>query len=410
LYARVSRVDALSTSPRRRASFEFDCIDADYVDGVGDQLLEGFRGDETKPFALLRVVTTPARFRAFAGALPEPGNWFYLQIEPKGIGSPTWHAQLTADGYSTLARGITKYARRLDAPDDTPRYPRRQPHSLGADVASRVALPSSLVAACAAFPKRALRKAIFQILKTMPPATSVMVRDVGQANFISFCDRHGRSLLHYDVGFPIAFNGHTAPPSFDIDISERPPIILSHWDWDHLHAAFRLPHLLDCQWIVPNQRLGPGAARLARKLAAKGNLLVWPANTRRQFRFGEVSQSQGPPGDLNDTGLTALVALVSGRRSLLTGDADYTYLRHAHARHVHHLVATHHGARFQTSVALIPAPRNANSKLLISYGTRNVYRHPHPEALRKYLRAGWTSRITTAGRRGIARRGDRVIN
>jgi beta-lactamase superfamily II metal-dependent hydrolase len=156
--------------------------------------------------------------------------------------------------------------------------------------------------------------------------------------------------------------------------------------------------------------LGPGAARLARKLAAKGNLLVWPANTRRQFRFGEVSQSQGPPGDLNDTGLTALVALVSGRRSLLTGDADYTYLRHAHARHVHHLVATHHGARFQTSVALIPAPRNANSKLLISYGTRNVYRHPHPEALRKYLRAGWTSRITTAGRRGIARRGDRVIN
>jgi beta-lactamase superfamily II metal-dependent hydrolase len=391
-------------------SFEFDCIDADYVDSIGPQLLERFRGDETKPFALLRVVTTSARFDAFADTVPEPGNWFHLKIEPVGTGLPTWHAQLTADGYSTLARGVTKYARRLDAPDDTPSSPRPLPQSLGAAVASQIALPSSLVAACAAFPRRTPRKAIFAILKTVSQATSVVVRDVGQANFISLCDRDGRSILHYDVGFPIAFNGHTSPISLDVDINERPPIILSHWDWDHLHAAFRLPHLLDCRWIVPDQRLGPGAARLARILAAKGNLLVWSTSARRRFGFGEVSQGEGPPGDLNDTGLTALIALGRGRRVLVTGDADYSYLRHAHARRVDHLVATHHGARFETSVALMPAPRNANSKLFISYGTRNVYRHPHPEALRKYSRASWTNWVTTAGRKGVARRGDRVIS
>jgi hypothetical protein len=104
LYARVSRVDSLSTSPHRRASFEFDCIDADYVDDVGPQLLDGFRAEQTKPFALLRVVTTPARFGDFAGTIPTPGDWFHLEIEPGGAGLPTWHAQLEADGYSTHAR------------------------------------------------------------------------------------------------------------------------------------------------------------------------------------------------------------------------------------------------------------------------------------------------------------------
>ncbi|WP_445219798.1 hypothetical protein ACKWRH_06525 [Bradyrhizobium sp. Pa8] len=36
----------------------------------------------TKPFALLRVVTTPARFGHFAGATPAPTDWFHLEIEP----------------------------------------------------------------------------------------------------------------------------------------------------------------------------------------------------------------------------------------------------------------------------------------------------------------------------------------
>jgi beta-lactamase superfamily II metal-dependent hydrolase len=410
LYARVSRVDSLSTSPHHRASFEFDCIDADYVDGVGVELPARFRADEIKPFALLRVVTTPARFRVFAGVVPVPGNWFHLEIEPSGAGLPTWHAPLAANGYSTHARGVTTYARRLESPDETPRRSRPRPQTLGAAVAPRVMLPSSLVAACAALPQPAARSSISTILRKVPRARSVLVRDVGQANFTSLRDDQGRAILHYDVGFPISFNRHTFPSTFNIDASETPPIILSHWDWDHLHAALHLPHLLDCPWIVPDQGLGPGAARLARILTGKGNLLVLPTSARIRFTFGGLVQSQGLAGDLNDTGLTVLVALASGRSVLLTGDADYMYLMHPKARTVDHLVATHHGARFDASVASVPTPRNDDCKLVISYGTRNVYRHPHTEALRKHFSAGWKSRITTAGRKGVAGRGDRVMS
>ena len=217
----------------------------------GHSSLTDFGGIETKPFALLRVVTTSARFEAFAGAVPKPRNWFHLKIEPGGTGLPTWHAQLTVDGYSTLARGVTKYARRLDAPDDTSRSPRPLPQSLGAAVASQTAFSSSLVAACAAFPKRTPRKAIFAILKNVYSGHISCCQGCRiQPTSFRFVTGIGRSILHYNVGFPIAFNGHTSPPSFNIDISERPPIILSHWDWDHLHAAFppppsaRLP--IDC--------------------------------------------------------------------------------------------------------------------------------------------------------------------
>lgn len=407
----MSRVDFLSTSPNRRASFEFDCIDADYVDGVGDEISRGFRTRETKPFALLRIVTTRARFRKFAGAIPMPGDWFHLEIEAGSIGLPTWHAQLVAaDGYSSHARGVTTYARRLDAPDDMARHRRPRPQSLSAAVAFRVMLPSSLVATCSALPESSPQKAISAVFKSVPLAASVVVRDVGQASFTSLCDQNGRAVLHYDVGFPIAFNGHTAPRKFKVTGTETPPIILSHWDWDHLHAAFLFPHLLNCKWIVPNQRLGPGAARLAHILAARGNLLVWPLGARMRFKFGEVVESQGPAGNLNDTGLTALVALSTGRSVLLTGDSDYTHLMHSKAGQVDHLVATHHGARIDAAIGAVPVPSNVNCKLVISYGTRNVYRHPHPEALRKHAAAGWNNRITTAGRRGVAGRGDRVMS
>ncbi|MET4115887.1 hypothetical protein ABIB85_005123 [Bradyrhizobium sp. JR1.5] len=227
LYARVSRVDSLSTSPHRRASFEFDCIDADYVDGAGPRLLDGFRAEQTKPFALLRVVTTPARFGHFAGATPAPADWFYLEIEPDGSGLPAWHAQLEGNGYSAHARGVLTYARQLDTPDKT-RGPRSRPQTLGAAATPRLGLPSSLVSACAPLPKPATRAAISTVLKRVPQAASVLVSDVGQANFVSLCDDRGRAILHFDVGFPISFNRHTFPSNFDINRSETPPIVLSH--------------------------------------------------------------------------------------------------------------------------------------------------------------------------------------
>ena len=77
------------------------------------------------------------------------------------------------------------------------------------------------------------------------------------------------------------------------------------------------------------------------------------------FPFGELVQSQGLAGDLNDSGLTVLVTLTSGRSVLLTGDADYAHLMHAQVKNLDHLVATHHGARFNAGVASVPTPMSA---------------------------------------------------
>ncbi len=404
----MTRVDALSVNPYRRASFEVDTIGADTADAAGAQIGDLFQEARTKPFALLRIVTTPSRFREFAGDVPTPGDWFFLEIEPRGLrpGLMTWHAQLGPTGYSSHSRGATIQARRLTSEDDEPRRPR----SLGAAVAPRAVLPQH-VGQISQLPSAAASgAAIHALLGKVAVSAAVVVRDVGQASFTSLVDSQGQALIHFDVGFPISFNKHTFPKAFKSDPTERPLVVLSHWDWDHLHAAFALRHLLECKWITPNQAIGQGAARLALILAGKGNLLVWPTGPGATFPGGTLTACTGTTNS-NDSGLALHVTLASGRTALLTGDADYQCLPATIAAlgSVSHLIATHHGARFHSAVAQIPAPGAPGTPMEISYGTGNVYRHPHPEALQAHAAAGWHQWIATAGQKGGPTRGDRRL-
>lgn len=400
----------LSTGPAARGSFEFDCIDADYADDVGGAIEGAFNEDKTKPFATVRIVTTPHRFEEVAGALGLPGNWFLLEIGPqkKPTAIPTWHAQLQPNGLLAHSRGVTRRISFIGSDRDGDPH-RPTPRSLGAAVTKQATVPTIVIAACALRTRPGAARHIARVLGGVTGVTALRVRDVGQASFSSLCDKDGRALIHYDVGFPISFNGHTSPKYFDLDESEKPPVVLSHWDWDHLHAAFLFPHLMDCFWIVPDQKLGPGAARLAQILAAKGRLLVHRAGTLTNFPNGEVAHASGPGASPNDSGLTARVTLASGRSVLLTGDVDYRFLSHPGTRPVDHLVATHHGARFASSRAAIPLPVSGAGSLLLSYGNRNVYRHPHPDALNLHTGAGWANQISTA-RNGVLSRGDREVD
>lgn len=408
LYARVTRIDALSVSPYRRASFEFDAIDADTADAAGAQIGDLFQEARTKPFALLRIVTTPARFRDFAGDTPASGDWFFLEVEPRGLrpGLMTWHAQLGPVGYASHSRGVTVDARRLTSEDDEPRRPR----SLGAAVALQTMLPQHVGQISQLPSVAASGAAIHAALGQITTPAAVVVRDVGQASFTSLIDDQGKALIHFDVGFPISFNKHTFPKAFKSDPTERPLVVLSHWDWDHLHAAFALRHLLECRWVTPHQRIGPGAARLAMILAGKGNLLVWPAGSGAAFPGGTLMACTDTTNP-NDTGLALHVTLASGRTAVLTGDADYRCLPIAFVAlgPVSHLIATHHGARFHSTAAQIPVPAAPGSAMVISYGAGNVYRHPHPEALRAHASAGWQQWISTAGHKGGPPRGDRQL-
>ncbi|RVD46273.1 metallo-hydrolase/oxidoreductase [Mesorhizobium sp. M4B.F.Ca.ET.019.03.1.1] len=321
---------------------------------------------------------------------------------------PTWHAQLQLNGFPSHSRGVTSNITYIES-DEGGGPARPRPQSIGAAVADQVTVPSAIIAACALPSATNTLQAIAGILSSVAKVTTLRIKDVGQASFSSLCDKYGKTLLHYDVGFPISFNGHTSPKKFDIDPAEKPVVVLSHWDWDHLHAAFLHPHLMECVWIVPEQKLGPGAARLAHILAAKGGLLIHSTGVSTVFPSGEIAHANGPQGNLNNTGLTVQVELESGRFALLTGDVDYRFLTHSGVRPINHLIATHHGARFDSGSAAIPAPVSGSGKLLLSYGGHNVYRHPHPEALKLHAGAGWVNQVPTA-RYGALPRGDREVN
>lgn len=358
-----------------------------------------------KPFAVIRIVTTPRRLIEASGGTGLPGNWFRLDIAPKSYtrySLPTWHAQLQPNGFPVHSRGVTTGIdflgsdESLGGPDDSPK-----PRSLGAAVASQVTLPSTIVASCS-MPLPSSKCAIAAALDSIADVARVRVRDVGQASFSSLCDKDGKALLHFDVGLPISFNGHTAPKAFDLDPEEKPTIVLSHWDWDHLHSAFIFPHLRECTWIVPDQRLGPGAARLARILAASGKLLVHPSSAVTTFPSGCIQQASGPEQNNNDSGLILSASLLSGRKVLFTGDSDYRYLPPTLGAS-DALVATHHGARLQSGSKAIPVPATNADTLLLSFGKRNVYRHPDITALSQHRRAGWKRQIATASTVGGAR-------
>ncbi len=394
----MSRADPLSFGTAARTSFEFDCIDADFSDDVAGGIGVAFDMAVTKPFAVLRILTTFRRFEEVAGYPALPGSWFELSIQPEPSVDAliTWHSQLQPSGFPSHARGVTTHISYLGT-DEPSAAPSPRPQSLGAAVVKQAVIPSAVIAACA-MPAANAANSLTAILGSIAGFASLRVRDVGQASFLSLCDVTGRALLHYDVGLPISFNGHTAPKRFNLNVNEKPPIVLSHWDWDHLHAGLIFPHLLDCTWIVPDQKLGPGAARLAHILAKRGNLLVHPAATRTRLRWGEITQATGGFEDSNNAGLTTLVTLDNGKTVLLTGDADYLFVKHSGLENVDYLVATHHGASFDSGSATVPRPKVGEAKLFLSYGLRNVYRHPHPQALMHHKRAGWNMHLATASR------------
>ncbi len=366
-----------------------------------------------EPFALLRIVTTWRRFFDFAAAVPAPGDWFRLEIAPTGEGLPTWHSQLGSGGYTSHSRGVTVRAQRLASDDDDPKLP--SPKSVGAAAAPVLRLPKHIDDICRLPSVPASIDAIQAAVCGIVRPASIVVRDVGQASFSTIYDDKGAPLLHFDVGFPTSFNRRTFPKALDVSSlhcrGKNPVVILSHWDWDHLHAVQSLPSLLDSKWIVPSQRIGPGAARQALALTARNNLLVWPANSQLAYSGGTIMQCVGSPTSTNDTGLALYTRLTSGKTVLLTGDSDYQFLPSACTSlgPVNYLIATHHGARFKSPVSAIPRPLGSECTLVVSYGTDNVYRHPHADALCRHYAAGWTNVLSTAGRQGILRRGDRQL-
>jgi competence protein ComEC len=238
---------------------------------------------------------------------------------------------------------------------------------------------------------------IEQILQAVPPPEKIVIRDVGQASFASFLNDAEQSYLHFDTGLPVSWNAHTAPKSIGITFANEQVVVLSHWDWDHLHAAFSIKQLLDAKWIVPSQRLGPGAARLAMAIAKKGNLFVWPAGKTFNGSHMWIAECKGSPKNANNTGLALRAKLQSGSEALLSGDADYSNIPMSLKAPADFLLVTHHGAAMaQGSTPIGRASKTGFAA--VSYGAGNSYRHPHDATQQHHTLAGWGHWRTTARR------------
>jgi competence protein ComEC len=398
LVARLDRIEPLPS--RGRYSFEFDGIDAAVSPDDVDEALSD--REIVRPFALVRVITSFDRFASDLGSEPREGMWVEMQITPEARGSRPRAslAQLTPAGYTEEARGHLGEIRVLFDRDEPPRdFP-----GAGASVAASRQLATSIVQKCSIPSGAAVdRGEVTRLLR--PPlsrAHAIKVRDVGQASFTTIFSADGKELAHFDAGWPISYNGHTAPPV--LPSPRAAPVILSHWDWDHLHAWHRVERLRLTHWLVPQQQVGPGATKVANALHAKRLLRAY-AGADVAVGASTLIRCKGPSG-MNDTGLALSLALTSGKVALLVGDASYAHLgMGAGSAAYDMMVATHHGATF---VGPVPVPKAPKSPCVVSVGYDNIYGHPTKAAVDEHRAAGWKISRTCTHRK--IQRGDRTLS
>lgn len=376
-----------------RVSFEFDAIDA-RMSAAEALATIADRADRSR-LALLKVLTTAEHFRYLSGAeLFQDGQWYSMTLLPRGKkpGPFAWASSLGDAGYEENVPLVLDEIRYLFSEGDSPFAP------VGAAVEGERALGQE-IAEASRFPQRGVveRRELRSFVQRLPKPHCIIVRDVGQASFCSAVDRYGNELFHLDAGWPISYNMKTVSKKPALKVSGV-PIILSHWDWDHLHGYHTIPGLADGIWVAPIQPLGPGAALVANKLADDNRLLgVGLANVSAGPL--RLARCKGKVGDLNQTGLCVQIALQSGKFVLFMGDADYDLASPKMIAQPDFIVATHHGAKFGGNVVL---PSGLTNRCVVSVGKGNGYGHPSKAAIRRHRRAGWSISYTCE-RHGVLR-------
>jgi hypothetical protein len=234
------------------------------------------------------------------------------------------------------------------------------------------------------------------------------VFDVGQGNAIGFSRRKKTPTLYFDFGGGVLSNKRTFPRVSPINcLTAAPAIVLSHWDWDHWSSGMRVPNAaLDCDWLVPRQKLGGVHRTFANELIKRGRLHVWPISLPA-LSVGQITVERCTGRDQNNSGLAMIVATPRRAKKrgkvLLPGDADYCSIPSANnGPPFSGIVASHHGSRL-TSIAMAAAPKSGGT-LVYSYGSGNTFGHPRLQSQLEYLQAGWKPGNTWSTTQSVMRR------
>lgn len=222
----------------------------------------------------------------------------------------------------------------------------------------------------------------------------VTVYDVGQGNCNAIWSSDGRpdyvAKLYYDFGGAILQNKFTFPPALRRwCFTANPPVILSHWDWDHWSSQAKDPRVRNMMWLAPRQTIGPTHAAFAASLS---NLRMWPSGMA-SYTGGALTIEQCTGAGRNHSGL-ALIIDHNNEKMLLPGDARYSAIPSAASPATFTSVCVpHHGADMKSRY--VPASASfAHSRAAYSFGAGNTFSHPRQVTETQHHGAGWTQVLT----------------
>ena len=242
---------------------------------------------------------------------------------------------------------------------------------------------------------------IKEIENRIKTQSHVNVYNVGQGNCNAVVCEKNIPRLYYDVGGGFGPNKNTYPVEFRLCHTHKPPVILSHWDLDHIQIAIYDPKILESKWLVPSHlTISVTAMKVALELITNKRLICWNDNLAAgKFNNNLIIKCTGNPNIKNDSGLTLLISNDGNEFIMLPGDASFEKIPYDPNIKYIGLVASHHGAK--SSVKNVPHAASSGI-IAYSFGDKNTYNHPFSEAITEYTKKGWkNSRYTTNGNIGM---------
>jgi competence protein ComEC len=226
-----------------------------------------------------------------------------------------------------------------------------------------------------------------------PPGWVVVACDVGQGDAV---------VLHAGPGSAVVVDAGPDPASVDqclrrLGVASVPLLMISHFHVDHiggLDGVFR-GRTVDRVVVTPHAQPAAGRSGV---FASAGRVPVEPAAAGSTYQVGAVQltvlgpthELTGTRSDPNNNSLV-LLAVASGRRILLTGDAETEQQRalvsalQPGALRVDVLKVAHHGSAYQDEGFLAATGAGVG---LVSVAADNDYGHPNPALLARLRRDG----------------------
>ena len=241
---------------------------------------------------------------------------------------------------------------------------------------------------------------IHDALNVPQVASHLAVYAVGQGNANAVCVGKERQSSTSTWEGGCLWNAKTYAKVLRFCFSFEPPIVLSHWDFDHWFSATKIP-LQGTTWVVPIQDFGARTHAFVSKLVnSRARVLVWPSHLGNlKLPWGHLVRCTGTTK--NDSGLALFVETSPGDYVLAPGDAQFQFIPSPFAKSqpLAGIVGTHHGSAHTGSPIPSPSPSRTGQarSVAYSYGGGNKYGHPSAIARGLYVGEGWAELETTSG-------------